>query len=140
VQGEHLYKSLDKRLRGPNALAAPYTFDIRGGGGFWGIEFDFTGEAGKKVDFKGDRFAMLAQARALQNCLVVMAMTGGASLKGDVGETIILAPVSGGVFSSYELTQLEKLQAYNVTREEIDKIVDILVTSIEEILKESLVA
>ena len=110
-------KLLQDRFSGQNSLASPYTFDVRGGGGFWAVEFDFSGD--KIVDFKGESFAMLVQARALQKGLIVMGMVGGANLEGTKGDHIILAP------------------AYNVTKEEIEKIVDIFVNSAEEILSES---
>lgn len=97
-------------------MALPYTFDVRGGGGFWAVEFDFSDNV---VDFQGESFAMLAQARALRNGLIVMGMVGGANLDGTKGDHIILAP------------------AYNVTKEEIEKIVNIFVNSVEEILRES---
>ncbi|KAF8074929.1 hypothetical protein FPV67DRAFT_1559549 [Lyophyllum atratum] len=100
---------LQKGLRGPNALAAPYTFDIRGGGGFWAVEFDFSDA--KNLDFKGNRFAMRVQARALENSLVVMGMVGGSNLEGTKGDHIILAP------------------AYIVTKEEVEKIASIFVQS-----------
>ena len=111
---------LQERLTGPNSLALPYTFDVRGGGGFWAVEFDFsTGNNNDVVvDFGDQSFAMLVQARALQNGLIVMGMVGGANLEGTKGDHIILAP------------------AYNVTKEEIEKIVDIFVNSVEEILRE----
>ena len=104
-------------MTGPNSLALPYTFDVRGGGGFWAVEFDFSSD--HMVDFKGQPFAMLVQARALQNGLIVMGMVGGANLEGTKGDHIIFAP------------------AYNVTKEEIEKIVDIFVFSVEEMLSES---
>ena len=110
-------KLLQERLSGPNSLALPYTFDVRGGGGFWAVEFDFSDN--NIVDFKGEQFAMLVQARALQNGLIVMGMVGGANLEGTKGDHIILAP------------------AYNITKQEIEKIVDIFVKSVEEILSES---
>lgn len=110
-------KLLQERFTGPNALASPYTFDVRGGGGFWAVEFDFSSDI--VVDFKGESFAMLVQARALQNGLIVVGMVGGANLEGTKGDHIILAP------------------AYNITKEEIEKIVDIFVNSVEEILRES---
>lgn len=106
---------LRKRLTG-NALAAPFVFDIRGGGGFWAIEFDF--ESAGQVDFKGEQFAMLVQARCMKNGLVVMGMTGGANLEGTKGDHVMLSP------------------AYNVTKEEVEKIVELFVKSVEEILKE----
>ena len=71
-----------------------------------------------EVNFKGQSFAMLVQARALENGLIVMGMVGGANLEGTKGDHIIFAP------------------AYNVTKEEIEKIVDIFVNSVEEILRE----
>jgi adenosylmethionine-8-amino-7-oxononanoate aminotransferase len=61
---------------------------------------------------------MLVQARALQNGLIVMGFVGGANLEGTKGDHIILSP------------------AYNVTKEEIEKIVDIFVSSTEEVLRE----
>lgn len=109
-------KLLRERLSGPNSLALPYTFDVRGGGGFWAVEFDFGNST---VNFKGGSFAFLVQARAMQNSLIVMGFGGGANLEGTKGDFIILAP------------------AYNVTKEEIEKIVDIFVNSTEEVLRES---
>jgi len=104
---------LQERLAGPNQPAAPYIFDIRGGGGFWAVEFDLG-----KASFKGDSFAMLVQARALDNGLIVMGMTGGANIEGTKGDHIILSP------------------AYNVTKEQIEEIAEIFAQSVEEILKE----
>lgn len=119
TQGAHLESLLQKGLRGPNALAAPFTFDIRGGGGFWAVEFDFT--KAKNVDFKGDPFAMRVQARALDNGLVIMGMTGGSNWEGTEGDHLMLAP------------------AYNVTKEEVEKIAEIFVQSVEEVLRELVV-
>jgi len=116
IQGAYLGKLLQERFTSPNSLALPYTFDVRGGGGFWAVEFDFSDNA---VDFKGEPFAMLVQARALRNGLIVMGMVGGANLEGTKGDHIILAP------------------AYNVTKEDVEKIIDIFVNSVEEILRES---
>lgn len=61
---------------------------------------------------------MLVQARALDNGLIVMGMTGGANLQGTKGDHIIFAP------------------AYNITTEEVEKIADIFSQSVEEVLKE----
>ncbi len=44
---------LKECLQGPNALAAPFIFDIRGGGGFWGIELDFTSPEAASYNIKG---------------------------------------------------------------------------------------
>lgn len=98
----------------PNAPAAPFVFDIRGSGGFWAIEFDFETS---NYEFKGNAFAMLVQARAMDNGLIVMGMTGGANLEGSKGDHIILSP------------------AYNVTKEEVETIANIFIRSVEEVLE-----
>jgi len=108
---------LRERLQGANSPAKPYVFDIRGGGLFWGIEFDLdTDEAKNAVDLKGESFAMLVQALALEKGLVIMGFAGGSNLEGNKGSHVLLSP------------------AYNVTKNEVEKIVDILVESIEEVL------
>ncbi|OCH91485.1 PLP-dependent transferase [Obba rivulosa] len=118
VQGPYLESLLRERLQSPNAPAAPFVFDVRGGGAWWGIEFDFTSPEAARVDFRGQAFAMLVQARCLEKNLIVMGMTGGSNLEGTVGDHLMLSP------------------AYNVTKEQVEQIVDIFVESIEEILKE----
>lgn len=110
---------LRQRLSGSNAKSAPYIHDIRGGGLFWGVEFSWENLEAGAMDFKGDSFAMLVQARMLKNGVVIMAFVGGANKEGTKGDHIILSP------------------AYNVRREEIEMIVDILIKSIEEILTEA---
>ena len=67
------------------------------------------------MDFKGQLFAMLVQARELANSLIVMGKAGCADLQleGNKGGHIILARV------------------YNVTKEEIEKIVNIFVNNVE---------
>jgi len=119
AQGEYLEQLLRSRLCGKNAIAAPFVYDIRGGGLFWGVEFDYDAFEAASLNLKGEQFAMLVQARALKNGIIMMGFTGGANLEGTKGDHIILAP------------------AYNVKREEIEKLVDILVQSVEEILTEA---
>jgi len=114
--GEHMLTLLKDRLQSPNALAAPYTFDVRGAGAFFGVEFDFSGSEARRVDMKGQQFAMVVQACCLTNGLVAMGMAGGSTLDGSNGDVLMLGP------------------AYNATTEEIEKIVDIFVGSIEEVL------
>lgn len=121
VQGQYLGSLLRSRLQSPNSLAAPFTFDVRGGGCFWAVEFDFTVPETSKADLKGKAFAMVVQARCLEKGLIVMGMTGGANLEGTKGDHCIFAP------------------AYNVTKEELEKIVDIFVDTVEEVLKESII-
>jgi len=117
-QGEYLRQLLEEGLRGPNALAAPYTFDVRGGGGWWAVEFDFDVPEASSLNFKGEQFAMLVQARALENGLIIIGMAGGSNLEGNKGDHIMLSP------------------AYNVTKKEVEIIVKVTVKSVEEILKE----
>jgi adenosylmethionine-8-amino-7-oxononanoate aminotransferase len=69
------------------------------------------------VDFHGQQFAMLVQAHALAAGLVIMAMTGGANLQGTKGDVILMAP------------------AYNVTAEEVEKIVEMFGNSVDAVLK-----
>ncbi|KAI0831829.1 PLP-dependent transferase [Trametes gibbosa] len=116
--GPLLGERLRTRLLGPNALAAPYVFDVRGGGAWWGIEFDFESPAGERLDFKtaGGNFALAVQARALENGLIVMAFSGGGSLDGTKGHHLMLSP------------------AYNITEEQAETIVDLFVRSVEEVL------
>ncbi|KAJ7625513.1 pyridoxal phosphate-dependent transferase [Roridomyces roridus] len=116
TQGAYLEKLLKARLQGPNSPAAPFTFDIRGGGGFWGVEFDFDCPEAATLDLRGQAFALLLQARALENGLVVMGFTGSASLDGTKGDVIVLAP------------------AYNITSEEVEKLVEIFGDSVEGVL------
>lgn len=118
VQGPYLESLLRERLQSPNAPAAPFVFDVRGGGAWWGIEFDWTSPEAARLDFGGQAFAMLVQARCLEKNLIAMGMTGGSNLEGTVGDHLMLSP------------------AYNVTKEQVEQIVDIFVESIEEILKE----
>jgi adenosylmethionine-8-amino-7-oxononanoate aminotransferase len=126
-RGAELERLLKARLQGPNARAAPYVSDIRGGGLFWGVEFDVPdGElprinaAYQKSTGAGDeaprnrRFGVLLQDKTMDKGLVVIAMTG--SVDGKRGDHAILAP------------------AYNITSQEIQKIVDLLVESVEELL------
>ena len=118
TQGEKLYKLLQDGLTSPNALAAPFVFDIRGGGGFWGIEFDFTGPESSSLNMGGKQFGGLVQAKALQNGLVLIGMSGGANVEGTTGDHLILAP------------------PYNITSSQVEEIVKILVQSVEEVLRE----
>lgn len=100
-------------------MTAPYIFNIRGGGLFWCFEFDHDAVEAASFNFKGEPLAMLVQARALKNGLIIMGMTGGGNLEGTKGDHIMLSP------------------AYNVTKKEIEMTVDILVQSVEEILSEA---
>lgn len=116
--GELLSRLLHEGLLCDQALAKPFCFDIRGRGAFWGIEFDFDTPAGAKVNFKGQTFAMLVQARCLENGLVAMGMNGGANVEGTKGDHLMLGP------------------AYNATPDEIRQIATLFVRSVEEVLRE----
>lgn len=117
-QGAYFGQLLEKRLK--ESTAAPFVFDVRGGGAFWGVEFDFDAPEAKGYKF-AQPFAMAVQGQSLSNGLIIIGMTGGAALDNSKGDTSIFAP------------------AYNVTREQIEKIVDVYVKSVEEILAESVV-
>lgn len=86
---------------------------------FWGIEFDFEGPGAASANLKDKQFAMLVQARAFDKGLIVMGMIGSGNLEATKGGHIILSP------------------AYNITKEEIERVVDIFVESVEELLKEA---
>ena len=116
--GKYLGQLLGERLQSAGALARSVVFDVRGGGSFWAVEFDFTGPSGKKIELKGEPFAMVVQARCMEKGLIVMGMTGGANIKGTAGDHIIFAP------------------AYNIRRKEVERVVDIFVESVEEVLSE----
>jgi E3 ubiquitin-protein ligase TRIP12 len=104
--GEYLGQLLRERL-----LARPFTFDIRGGGSFWAVEFDFAGSESIK------EFAMVVQARCLENGLIVMGMPAGANLEDTEGGHIIFAP------------------AYNITLEEVEEVVNKFVLSVEQVVR-----
>lgn len=68
--------------------------------------------------FGGKKFGGLVQAGCLTNGLVIIGMSGGADLEGKLGDHCILAP------------------AYNVTKEEVEKISEIFVKSVESVLEQ----
>ncbi|KZT44316.1 PLP-dependent transferase [Sistotremastrum suecicum HHB10207 ss-3] len=118
-QGEYLASLLRQRLA-PPSKAAPYIFDIRGGGMFWGIEFttpteDDTFQSAYSKKYGSQKLAMLVQERCMSKGLIILGFTGGADLTGKKGDHSILSP------------------AYTVTREEVRKIVSIYVDVVEEI-------
>ncbi|KAI0091468.1 hypothetical protein BDY19DRAFT_983799 [Irpex rosettiformis] len=118
-QGAYLSSLLHEKLLGPNSMAAPYTFEIRGSGCWWGIEFDFDGPSARKVDMKGRSFAIEVQQRTFSKGLIIMGMSGTATLDGSKGNAVLLSP------------------AYNITKEQVDDIVRILVEAVEEVLRSS---
>lgn len=137
AQGNYLESLLRRRLGSPNALAAPFVFDIRGGGGFWGLEFDFTGPEAQRINFQGKQFGMLVQARCLENGLIIMGepaialyliglakmgtlegFHGGSNVEGTEGDHFLICP------------------PYNVKKTEVEQVVEIFVTSVEAILQE----
>lgn len=114
-RGAQLESLLRARLLSKTSPAAPYVHEIRGGGLFWGIEFNFN----ERIDeaLKVLRFGMRLQMRTFEKGLLVMGFGRFPDLPGD---HIILAP------------------AYNVTAEEIEVIVKLLVESVEEVIVEVL--
>jgi adenosylmethionine-8-amino-7-oxononanoate aminotransferase len=119
--GEYLAQLLRERLMSPGALARLFTLDIRGGGSFWIVEFGFTRPEGERIALKEQLFAGRIKARSLEKGLVVCTSKSGGNAQGIVEEDeIIFAP------------------AYNITREEVEKVVDIFVESVEDVLREHL--
>ncbi|KIO31758.1 hypothetical protein M407DRAFT_241680 [Tulasnella calospora MUT 4182] len=117
--GQYMKELLIEKLQSPNSPASPYVFDIRGNGGFWGIEFDIPPEQdfGRNMKMR-KRFGALLQAKTMEKGLICIAMDGGAD--GVRGSHGILAP------------------PYNITREGVESIVDIFADSVEELVKEVL--
>ena len=115
--GEYLGQLLRERLLSPNSLTKVVTFDIRGGGSFWAVEFEFAGTEDKRGNFETTQFAMDVQARCLENGLIVMGMPPGANLKYGEGGHIIFAP------------------AYNMTHKEVERVVELFVLSVEQVLR-----
>ncbi|CCO29850.1 hypothetical protein BN14_03871 [Rhizoctonia solani AG-1 IB] len=126
-RGTELESLLKDRLRGPGARAAPYISDIRGGGLFWGVEFDIPDAELPRINTRyqqstgsgqnllnNRRFGVLLQDMTMDKGLIAIAMTG--SVDGKRGDHMILAP------------------PYNVTREELKIIVDRAVESVEGLL------
>jgi adenosylmethionine-8-amino-7-oxononanoate aminotransferase len=118
--GEYLAQLLRERLMSPGALARLFTLDLRGGGSFWIVEFGFTRLGGERIDLKGQLFAGLIKTRSLEKGLIVCTSRSGGNAQGIQEDEIIFAP------------------AYNITREEVEKVVDIFVESVEDVLREHL--
>lgn len=118
-QGTKFGALLRERITAPDSTARPFVFDVRGAGCFWAIEFDVAVSEASAYDFKGKRFGPLVQAKCFDNGMIILGMSGGANLEGTLGEHAIFAP------------------PYNVTDAEIEKIVDIFVRSVEDVLSEN---
>ncbi|KAH9172969.1 PLP-dependent transferase [Lactarius sanguifluus] len=112
--GEYLGQLLRERLLSPKSLARPFTFDIRGGGSFWAVEFDFSGTEERR---ETKQFAMAVQARCLENGVIVMGMPAGANVEEREGGHIMFAP------------------AYNITGSEVERVVEVFVSSVEDIVR-----
>lgn len=86
--------------------------DIRGGGLFWGVEFEVSDEDQVKL---GKRLGPLIQEVAFEKGVIIIGMSG--TVDGNKGEHIMIAP------------------ALNVTEQEIEKMVDLIVDAVEESVK-----
>jgi len=118
-RGQYLGRLLKEQLTGPNAKASPYVFDVRGGGLFWAVEFEFTA-ADSEAWFKSQRFGGRVQAKAMELGLVTMGMSGG--VDGSRGDHIILSP------------------AYTVSEKEVEEIVRRVVEAVEEVIRETVLS
>ncbi|KAF8333065.1 pyridoxal phosphate-dependent transferase [Cantharellus anzutake] len=114
-RGAQLEALLRARLTALNSPAKPFIVDIRGRGGFWGIEFE--PDPAKLPNVNGVRFGPHLSDIAFKNGLLIFGMSG--SIDGNKGEFAILAP------------------AFNVTSEEIEKIGDVFSRSVEEALRDA---
>lgn len=118
-QGAKFGALLRERITAPNSAARPLVFDVRGAGCFWAVEFDVTVPEASAYDFKGKHFGPLLQSKCFENGMIILGMNGGANVEGTLGEHAIFAP------------------PYNITDEEIEKIVNIFVQSVEDVLSEN---
>lgn len=114
-RGAQLESLLRTKLTASDSPSKPFIVDIRGGGCFWGIEFE--PEPTKLPNVRGVRFGPYLQEVAFKNGLLMFGMSG--SIDGSKGEFSLLAP------------------ALNVTSEEIDKIAYLFVKSVEEALTDA---
>lgn len=110
ARGTQFEELLRTRLTGPNAASKRYVADIRGGGLFWGVEFQADDETCVSK-LGGRRYGVVLQEIAMEKGLVIIGMTG--TVDGTKGDHAILAP------------------PLNVTAEEIEKIVDLFVDSVD---------
>ncbi|KAI0794577.1 pyridoxal phosphate-dependent transferase [Fomes fomentarius] len=101
----HLGALLRSRLTGRHACAAPHVWDICGGGARWTVECDSTTEKAVQSGYEGKTFALDVQARIGEH---------HGRLQGLEGNHCMFSP------------------AYDVTKEEVKKIVDIFIKSVEE--------
>ena len=115
TRGDQLSARLRERLTSPTSLAQPYIAEIRGGGMFWGIEFEIDDATATKLSKNGDTFAMAVQRTAFTNGLITMGMHGG--IDGSRGDVLMLAP------------------SLNITEAEVEKVVDLTVQSIEDVIR-----
>ena len=135
--GEYLQKQLTSKLLDSLSVASPYIFDIRGSGGFWGIEFEIPPEKDFKRNPKlQQRFGAMLQTKTLAKGIIILAMDGGAD--GSNGSHAMVS--TRVIFSDRELNgkQIQLAPPYNVTREEIDEMVRLFSESVEELIREVL--
>ncbi|KAF8324112.1 PLP-dependent transferase [Clavulina sp. PMI_390] len=120
-RSKQLETLLRAALQGPNTpeYVSKYVADIRGGGLFWGIEFETGPEEAKKLG--GVRFGIALQDNALTKQHMVIIGMGG-TVDGVRGDHAILAP------------------PLNVTEQEVQEIVDRFVTAVEQTCKKLEVA
>lgn len=126
LRGNYLGKLLrEGLLTGPNALSKPWVFDVRGGGLFWGVEFEFSEEENQKWFAKGGkgRFGTRVQQKAMELELIIIGMSGG--VDGVKGDHIILSP-------AYTVTELEVEAIVRRTVEAVEAILDETVLSKQE--------
>ena len=107
LMGEYLGRLLRERLLSANSVSKAITFDIRGGGSFWAVEFEFS-----EGNLERKEFAMRVQARCLENGLIVIGMPPGVNRTDREGGHIIFAP------------------GYNITSKEVEEVVSLFMLSV----------
>ena len=117
TQGAKFGARLRESMLSPNNPARPFVFDVRGGGCFWAVEFDFDEPKEREAyDIEGKRFGPLVQAKCMENNMLILGMSGGGNVEGTKGEHAIFAP------------------PYNVSDEEIELIVTTFEKSVNQVL------
>lgn len=110
--GKLLEKGLKERIGGH-----PHVGNIRGKGLFWGIEFVQNRQTKEPFDPKFG-VAMTVHQKGMEEKYSISIYPGTGTVDGRVGDHVLIAP------------------AYNVTREDIAKIVDLVAQVIEEVFNE----
>ena len=112
--GSFMGEQLKERLA--DSIVAPFVFDVRGGGFFWAVEFDFSGIEGSKVELGGQAFSMKVATKCLENNMLSFAASGTMGDLNPNGHCLLMPP-------------------FNSTKDEIKLIIDTFVRSAVQALQ-----